>query len=498
MRSVGINSGHNPTLPQRFRKLLAATTLAAALVVSPFFLPTTPSEAGGETRTISLYHVHTKESLTVTYKMNGRFIPSAMSKINHLMRDWRRNESIKMDPETVDLMWELHADLGSTRPIHIICGFRSPKTNAFLKRIGRNVARKSQHMVGKAIDMYFPDVPTVKIRNSALVRKIGGVGYYRSSGGPSGFVHIDSGNVRHWGPAISSSQMAKIERDYKKTVGARLNRKDMIAVSTPEKNTEESADDISTVYEGVDEDADEAAEAPAKPALKPALPKEKPGAVDQFDLVAQATGEIVEGYPVPKPRPKPIEVLMMAAANMTIEPASAPVDRVNFADRSKPATDSLGVVEGAESMVEEPRNQETNVAAKGSFADELRDGTAKDLPLIKPLVASASGEDLFWWPKKLMFSPDQAVRRDGAPQEFAVSAEPVENAEAAPAQPAHETEQSEGLSIASLLGPVSTSTGKADRLVVNRTTKGSLLMDSPVVLQKRQKLGQAQQFVLPQ
>jgi len=456
-------------------------------------MPTAPSEAGGETRTISLYQVHTKESLTVTYKVNGRYIPSAMTKINHFLRDWRRNESIKMDPETVDLMWELHADLGSTRPVHIISGYRSPKTNAFLKRIGRNVARKSQHMVGRAIDLYFPDVPTIKIRNSALVRQIGGVGYYRSSGGPSGFVHIDSGKVRHWGPAISASQMAKIERDYKKTVGARLNRKDMIAVSTPDEKADEAPADISTIYEGVDEDADEAAEAPAKPSLKPALPKNKPAIAGQLDLVAQASEEIVEGYPVPKPRPKPIEVLMMAAANMTIEPASAPAPRVNFAERSKPAADSLGVVAGAESLVEEPRNQSTNVAAKGSFADELLDGTAKNTPLIKPLAASASGEDLFWWPKKLMFSPDQAVRRDGAPQEFASSGEVVESAKAS-AESAPVAEESQGLSIASLLGPVSTSSGKGDRLVVNRTSKGSLLMDSPVVLQKRQKLGQAQQL----
>ncbi|MBL8907264.1 MAG: DUF882 domain-containing protein [Rhizobiales bacterium] len=467
--------------------------IAAVLVASPFFMPASPTEAGGETRTISLYHVHTKESLTVTYKVNGRYIPSAMTKINHLMRDWRRNETIKMDPETVDLMWELHADLGSTRPIHIICGFRSPKTNAFLKRIGRNVARKSQHMVGKAIDMYFPDVPTVKIRNSALVRKVGGVGYYRSSGGPSGFVHIDSGNVRHWGPAISSTQMAQIERDYKKTVGARLNRKDMIAVTTPEEKVKESDTDVSTVYEGVDEDADEAAEAPARPTLKPALPKNKPAIAAPLDLVAQAGGEIAEGYPVPLPRPKPIEVLMIAAANMTIEPASAPVPRVNFAERSKAAADSLGVVAGAESLVEEPRSQSTNIAAKGSFADELRDGTAKDLPLIKPLAASASGEDLFWWPKKLIFSPDQAVRRDGAPQEFAVSAEPLDDPKAA-TEAAPVAEGSQSLSIASLLGPVSTSSGKADRLEVNRTSKGSLLMDSPVVLQKRQKLGQAEQL----
>lgn len=494
MSSVGITSGQEKSLPQRLRRTLAATTLAAALVATSFFSSYTPSQAAGETRTISLYHVHTKESLTITYKVNGRYVPSAMSKINHLMRDWRRNETIKMDPETVDLMWELHADLGSNRPIHIICGFRSPKTNAFLKRIGRNVARKSQHMVGRAIDLYFPDVPTVKIRNSALVRQIGGVGYYRSSGGPSGFVHIDSGKVRHWGPGISSSQMAQIMRDYRKTVGARVNRKDMIAVATPEQKIEEQASDVSSAYEGVDEDADEAAAeaASARPGLKPALPKDKPAIGDQFDLVAQASGDVVEGYPVPKPRPKPIEVLMMAAANMTIEPASAPAPRVNFAERSKPATDSLGVVAGAESLVEEPRNQETNAAAKGSFADELLDGTAKNMPLIKPLAASASGEDLFWWPKKLMFSPDQAVRRDGAPQEFAASAEALEDAKK-PVQAVPASEESQGLSIASLLGPVSTSTGKADRLVVNRTSKGSLLMDSPVILQKRQKLGQVEQ-----
>jgi uncharacterized protein YcbK (DUF882 family) len=495
MSSVGIDSGHNSFLPQRFRRTLTAATVAAIFAASTFFGSYTPSYAFGETRTISLYHVHTKESLTITYKVNGRYIPSAMSKINHLMRDWRRNETIKMDPETVDLMWELHADLGSNRPIHIICGFRSPKTNAFLKRIGRNVARKSQHMVGKAIDLYFPDVPTVKIRNSALVRQVGGVGYYRSSGGPSGFVHIDSGKVRHWGPGISSSQMAQIMRDYKKTVGARLNRKDMVAVAAVEdKETEEPATNISSVYEGVDEDAEETAEAPVKPVVKPGVPKAKPVLEGQPELIAEATSEIVEGYPVPKPRPKPIEVLMMAAANMTIEPASAPAPRVNFAERTKPATDSLGVVAGAESLVEEPRNQETNVAAKGSFADELRDGTAENTPLIKPLAASASGEDLFWWPKQLMFSPDQAMRRDGAPQEFAVSAEPLNEAPKAVKTAPAEEPTAQGLSIASLLGPVSSTKGKADRLVVNRTTKGSLLMDSPVVLQKRQKLGQLQKL----
>ena len=100
------------------------------------------------------------------------------------MRDWRRKEVIRIDPETVDLMWELHADLGSTAPDHNHLRLPLAQDQCLPEAIGRNVARKSQHMVGKAIDLYFPDISTEKMRNSALVRQVGGVGYYRSSGGP--------------------------------------------------------------------------------------------------------------------------------------------------------------------------------------------------------------------------------------------------------------------------------------------------------------------------
>jgi uncharacterized protein YcbK (DUF882 family) len=181
--------------------------------------------AAGETRTISLVHQHTKEHLTVTYKVNGRYVPSAMKKLNRFFRDWRRNETITIDPRTIDLVWELHADLGSKRPIHIVSGYRSPKTNAFLKRIGRKVAKKSQHMKGKAIDFFFPDVPTAKIRNVALAHRVGGVGYYRSAGGPTGFIHADSGNVRQWGPGMRGSQVASYIRDGKKVIGNRHGKK---------------------------------------------------------------------------------------------------------------------------------------------------------------------------------------------------------------------------------------------------------------------------------
>jgi uncharacterized protein YcbK (DUF882 family) len=463
---VGLRDfGNRQTLMKRVKKLLASAAIVAALSVAAGWSLGTPTIAGGETRTVSLYHVHTKESISVTYMVKGRYVPSAMKKINYLMRDWRRNEVVTIDPKTVDLMWELHADLGSRAPIHIICGYRSPKTNAFLKRVGRNVAKKSQHMVGKAIDLYFPDVATKKIRNSALVRKIGGVGYYRSSGGPTGFVHLDSGNVRHWGPAIGKTEMAQIFRDGRKTLGARLNRKDTIAVASSEAD---EAVALEAAYEGVDEDLATLSEQASKsPAVKP---------------VPQIPKEIVQGYPVPKPRPKPIEVLMMAAANMAIEPASAPPPTQVHKSKPSVIAGNLGAVEAAGTLTEEQAlAQMSNAAAKGSFTDAIRDGTAEGPPIIKPVMASLGASDINWWPAQPLFDPEKAVRRDGAPQEFTTTdislvpnalAQPVLRANSDPAQ------------------SLESAAGKGDMLVVQRAGKGSLPANLAEFLQGYQQVGQ--------
>lgn len=220
-----LNVGHKLPLQKTLKKAVAAAAIAGTLGLALFMSSVAPAISGGETRTISMVHQHTKESITVTYKQNGRYVPSGMKKLNYFLRDWRRNETVTIDPRTIDLVWELHADLGSRKPVHIVSGYRSPKTNAFLKRIGRKVAGKSQHMKGKAIDFFFPDVSTLKIRNSALARSVGGVGYYRSAGGPTGFLHADSGNVRHWGPAISRSQLASIIRDGRKSIGRHVGKK---------------------------------------------------------------------------------------------------------------------------------------------------------------------------------------------------------------------------------------------------------------------------------
>jgi uncharacterized protein YcbK (DUF882 family) len=219
-----LNVGQLLPLKMTLKKAVATAAIAGTLGLALFMSSVGTAVSGSESRTISMVHQHTGERITITYMQSGRYVPSAMKKINYFLRDWRRNEVITIDPKTIDLIWEMHADLGSKQPIHIVCGYRSPKTNAFLKRIGRKVAKKSQHMKGAAIDFFFPDVSSQKIRNSALARGVGGVGYYRSAGGPTGFIHADSGNVRHWGPAISRSQLASIISQGRKSIGRRGGR----------------------------------------------------------------------------------------------------------------------------------------------------------------------------------------------------------------------------------------------------------------------------------
>ena len=163
--------------------------------------------ADGDTRTISLHHVHTLEDLTVTYKRNGRYDAEALKKINWLLRDWRRNEEVETDPHLVDLVWEVQREVGARQPIHVICGYRSPQTNAMLRRTSGGVAQFSQHTLGKAMDFSIPGVPLEELRVIGLRLQRGGIGFYPTSGSP--FVHLDVGNVRHW-PTMSREELVRV------------------------------------------------------------------------------------------------------------------------------------------------------------------------------------------------------------------------------------------------------------------------------------------------
>ncbi len=181
--------------------------LGAGVLLAAASLTLASKAVASETRTLSLYNIHTKETVSVTYKRGGRFDEAGLKRLNHAMRDWRRDEEIKMDPELIDLIWKIHNQLGSKQPVHLISGYRSPATNAMLRKTRGGQAQRSQHMLGKAADIHFPDVPVKSLRNSALIQETGGVGYYPTSGIP--FVHVDTDRVRMW-PRIPRLELAAL------------------------------------------------------------------------------------------------------------------------------------------------------------------------------------------------------------------------------------------------------------------------------------------------
>lgn len=197
-------------------KKLARTTavaLVAIAVSTPAFV-SSPSQAAGETRSLKLYFIHTGEKAVITYKRNGKFDPKGLEQLNRFLRDWRRNQPTKMDPRLFDLIWEVYRQSGSRDYINVVCGFRSPATNEMLRGRSRSsgVAEKSQHMLGKAMDFFIPDVKLATLRAIGMKMQVGGVGFYPKSGSP--FVHMDVGGVRAW-PRMSRQELVRLFPDGK-------------------------------------------------------------------------------------------------------------------------------------------------------------------------------------------------------------------------------------------------------------------------------------------
>ncbi|EJC77378.1 hypothetical protein Rleg10DRAFT_6084 [Rhizobium leguminosarum bv. trifolii WSM2012] len=189
-------------------KRFAAQTILPALFALPALVGSA-SFASAEDRALKLFFTHTGERATITYKRDGKFDPKGLAQINRFLRDWRRNEPTRMDPRLLDLVWEVYKRSGGKDYIHIVSAYRSPTTNNMLRNRSRStgVAKKSQHMLGKAMDFYVPGVKLATLRATAMQLQVGGVGYYPTSGSP--FVHLDVGNVRAW-PRMSRQELARI------------------------------------------------------------------------------------------------------------------------------------------------------------------------------------------------------------------------------------------------------------------------------------------------
>ena len=193
----------------------AAAQLAVAAAFTLAWLVPNSTEsavANGDTRTITLSNQHTNESASFTFMVNGVYDSGTLDKLNYFCRDWRLNEPTKMDPHLFDIIWEVYRESGSSQPIDVLSAYRSPQTNAMLRRRSRQVAEHSQHMQGKAIDAHFLDVSTGRIRDIAMRAQAGGVGFYPTGNTP--WVHIDSGSVRYW-PKMSRDALTRLFPDGK-------------------------------------------------------------------------------------------------------------------------------------------------------------------------------------------------------------------------------------------------------------------------------------------
>jgi uncharacterized protein YcbK (DUF882 family) len=180
--------------PLEFRPRFRLRSLTPVLLAAILLPPACADISSSEFR-LKLFHTHTGERLDIVYREGGQYLPEALDRLDYFLRDHRTGDVHRYDPRVFDLLHDLVASLG--RPdseIDIVCGYRTPWSNDYLRTHSHGVARHSLHMQAMAIDIRVPGVNTAALRDAALALHEGGVGYYPTSE----FVHVDVGRVRHW------------------------------------------------------------------------------------------------------------------------------------------------------------------------------------------------------------------------------------------------------------------------------------------------------------
>jgi uncharacterized protein YcbK (DUF882 family) len=174
------------------RRSLIAGGISAAILAS--IKPAAAAVAPLKDRTLHLYHRQTGEFFKDTFFQEGRYVADALDRVNWLMRDWHTDQTKSIDPALLDLLYNVGNSVDAATPFEILSGYRTPETNAALRRHGVRAASNSYHMVGQAVDITLPGVSLRNMRKAALSLGLGGVGYYPYSG----FIHVDTGDVRQW------------------------------------------------------------------------------------------------------------------------------------------------------------------------------------------------------------------------------------------------------------------------------------------------------------
>ncbi|HEX6260618.1 MAG TPA: DUF882 domain-containing protein [Woeseiaceae bacterium] len=173
--------------------LARVLTLIPGVLLAVLLLSPEPALSIDE-RKLSFYHTHTARRLDVVYARGGEYIGSALADIEDFLSDFRTGDRKSIDPELLDLIYEVREAVDSDGTFEVISAYRSPQTNEMLRGKSSGVAQNSQHMIGKAIDVRLQGVDLEQFRDAAIAMQRGGVGYYAESN----FVHLDTGRVRRW------------------------------------------------------------------------------------------------------------------------------------------------------------------------------------------------------------------------------------------------------------------------------------------------------------
>ena len=188
-----------PSVSRRAFLRVGAGVAAAVAVFDPLEVMASYSrgflDPVSSVREVSVVNINTREHLSVAYWSQGRYVNDALRALNHVLRDHHDGSIHAMDPRLVDLMYGVFRLTGGCGPVEVVCGYRSPRTNARMHASRRGVAKNSMHVQGKAVDIRLPSCGLEALHRAALALRAGGVGYYPRSN----FVHIDTGAVRTWG-----------------------------------------------------------------------------------------------------------------------------------------------------------------------------------------------------------------------------------------------------------------------------------------------------------
>ena len=187
---------NSPTNKLITRRSLLGVFAATTLVAAPVYPQTFGILRGaGDVRRLAMRSGRTGESINTVYWIEGEYIKEALNEINYFMRDWREDLTVKIDRRNVDILAATHRLLETSEPYLLLSGYRSPRTNAMLRRRSRRVAKNSLHMKGMAADLRLRTRSVSQLARAGEACRAGGVGKYSRSN----FVHLDSGAVRTWG-----------------------------------------------------------------------------------------------------------------------------------------------------------------------------------------------------------------------------------------------------------------------------------------------------------